>query len=67
MQLDVASELDAGRSEYVWMPQLLLLVGARLAKLELTVAESEVPFCTIRYWKERGVLLDVPRYVTSRI
>ena len=49
MQLDVASELDAGRSEYVWMPQLLLLVGARLAKLELTVAESEVPFCTIRY------------------
>ena len=49
------------------MPQLLVLVEERLATLELTGAESEVPFCTIRYWKERGVLLDVPRYVTSRI
>ena len=66
MQLDVASELDAGSSEYVWMPQLLL-VGEILAALELTDSDSEVPFCTIIYSKERGVLLDVPRYVTSRI
>ncbi len=67
MPLEVADELDAGIREYVWMPQLVLLVGAILAMLELTGSDSEVPFCTTRNWNERGVVLDVPRYVTSRI
>ena len=77
MALEVAGELAAGSSEYVCMPQLLLVgemlvtleltVGEILVTLELTGAESEVPFCTIRNWNERGVPLDVPKYVTSSI